>query len=238
MKICIDAGHGGHDPGAVAGSVQEKEIALSIAREVGSLLSASGEDVYYTRKTDVFVPLNERAESANRLQADLFLSIHCNSSNSLSANGVETLVYGMDGVSDALGNEIALDLSEKLNLRNRGVKVRRDLVVLNSTNMPAILVETAFLSNEADRKKLLSYQQEFANSIADTVCRYYNLNQKGEDDMERYKTMADVPSWGKETVQKLLDKGFLFGNEKGELDLSEDMVRVAVWEDRAGLFGK
>ena len=53
MKICIDAGHGGHDPGAVAGSIQEKEIALSIAREVGSLLSASGADVYYTRKTEV-----------------------------------------------------------------------------------------------------------------------------------------------------------------------------------------
>ena len=237
MKICIDAGHGGHDPGAVAGSVQEKEIALSIAREVGSLLSASGADVYYTRKTDVFVPLNERAESANRVAADLFLSIHCNSSNSLSANGVETLVYGMDGISDALGNEISIDLSDRLSLRNRGVKVRRDLVVLNSTNMPAILVETAFLSHEADRKKLLSYQQEFANSIADTVCRYYNLNQK-EDNMERYRTMADVPSWGKETVQKLLDKGFLFGNEKGELNLSEDMVRVFVTNDRAGLYGK
>ena len=236
MKICIDAGHGGHDPGAVAGSIQEKTIALSIAREVGSLLSASGADVYYTRKTDVFVPLGERAESANRVQADLFLSIHCNSSNSLSANGVETLVYGMDGISDALGNEISIDLSDRLSLRNRGVKVRRDLVVLNSTNMPAILVETAFLSNEADRKKLLSYQQEFANSIADTVCRYYKLGE-GEE-VERYKRAEQVPEWGRKTVQKVLDKGYLSGNDKGELNLSEDMVRMLVVNDRAGLYGK
>ena len=236
MKICIDAGHGGHDPGAVAGSVQEKTIALSIARAVGNLLSSAGAEVSYTRKTDVFVSLGERAESANRVAADLFLSIHCNSSNSLSANGVETLVYGMDGVSDALGNEIALDLSEKLNLRNRGVKVRRDLVVLNSTNMPAILVETAFLSNEADRKKLLSYQQEFANSIADTVCRYYKLGE-GEE-VERYKRAEQVPEWGRKTVQKVLDKGYLSGNDKGELNLSEDMVRMLVVNDRAGLYGK
>ncbi len=96
-KIVIDAGHGGDDPGAVGSRGKEKDVNLAVALEVGKLISQNCPDVsvFYTRKTDVFIPLYNRSKIANDKHADLFISIHCNSSDSKSANGVETFVMGL-----------------------------------------------------------------------------------------------------------------------------------------------
>lgn len=96
-KIVIDAGHGGEDPGALGSKSKEKDVTLAVALEVGKLISEKcpDVDVYYTRKTDVFIPLYNRSKIANDKHADLFISIHCNSSESKSANGVETFVMGL-----------------------------------------------------------------------------------------------------------------------------------------------
>lgn len=94
--VCIDAGHGGKDPGAVGSSSHEKKIALSIALKLGKLIESSFPDVkvVYTRKSDVFVDLKRRSKIANDCNADLFISIHLNSSEDRSARGIETLVLG------------------------------------------------------------------------------------------------------------------------------------------------
>ena len=94
--VVIDAGHGGKDFGAISGDVREKDIALDLALDVGQKISTQYPDlkVVYTRKTDVFVPLYERAQIANRNKADLFLSIHLNSINNVYAQGTETFVLG------------------------------------------------------------------------------------------------------------------------------------------------
>lgn len=97
--VVIDAGHGGHDPGTVYGSVKEKDINLSLALKVGSLIKSGypGVKVIYTRTKDVFVPLVERSAIANRNKADLFISIHINSAGkSTAAYGTETFIMGTD----------------------------------------------------------------------------------------------------------------------------------------------
>ena len=97
QTVVIDAGHGGKDPGAVGKKAKEKDITLAVAKKVGAKIKQQNPDVkvYYTRTTDVFVELMERANIANRNDADLFISIHCNSvSNSPKTGGAETFIMG------------------------------------------------------------------------------------------------------------------------------------------------
>lgn len=96
-KIVIDAGHGGKDPGASGKYSREKDVALAVALQTGKLIQQKHPDVeiIYTRKTDVFIPLKERAEIANKSNADLFISIHCNANKSSQPHGSETYVMGL-----------------------------------------------------------------------------------------------------------------------------------------------
>lgn len=96
FTIVLDAGHGGTDPGKKVGSINEKDIALDIVKKVGVLLEKkSGINVVYTRTTDIFLGLDERASIANKAKADLFVSVHCNAAANKSAKGNETWVLGL-----------------------------------------------------------------------------------------------------------------------------------------------
>ena len=96
FKVVLDAGHGGHDKGASYHGFLESQIALSVTLKVGKILEKNaGIDVIYTRDTDVFVELNERAHIANKNNASIFVSIHCNANANTSAEGYETYVMGM-----------------------------------------------------------------------------------------------------------------------------------------------
>ncbi len=101
-RIVIDPGHGGHDPGTIANGAEEAEIVLDIALRLERLLAKEpGLDVVLTRRTDVFVPLEQRTAIANRQGADLFLSIHANSSRNTSARGIETYFLSFASSPDA-----------------------------------------------------------------------------------------------------------------------------------------
>jgi N-acetylmuramoyl-L-alanine amidase len=89
-RVVIDAGHGGHDPGAHGNGINEAELTLDVALRLQQLLDKAGVEVVMTRDTDVFIPLEERTAIANREGADLFLSIHANASRNVQAHGVET----------------------------------------------------------------------------------------------------------------------------------------------------
>ena len=239
MKIFLDPGHGGKDPGAVAAGYREKDIALNIAHMVGMILEEAGAEVRMSRERDVFVCLADRAMMANEWGADLFLSIHCNSAASSAATGTESLVYAENGRANDLAGQIADRIGQDLHLTNRGVKVRPELAVLNSTHMDAVLVETAFISNAQDRNKLLIQPEDFAAAIAGAIAgavQDWSGLKGGEDDVNRYHYTADIPDWGRATVQKLLDKGYLTGKAPDDLDLSEDMIRLLVVNDRAGMY--
>ena len=95
--VCIDAGHGGHDGGCQGSSSQEKHVALSIALKLGKYIEENFPDVkvVYTRKTDVFLKLHERAKVANKANADLFICVHANANDNKAAYGTETFVMGL-----------------------------------------------------------------------------------------------------------------------------------------------
>ncbi|WP_294819998.1 N-acetylmuramoyl-L-alanine amidase [uncultured Flavobacterium sp.] len=105
FRVVLDPGHGGEDPGAHYGGVKEKDIALSVAQKVGKLLDKESVQVVYTRKTDVFIELDERCTIANKADANLFVSIHCNAEDKLTASGTETWVMGQ--AKNALHLEVA-----------------------------------------------------------------------------------------------------------------------------------
>ena len=103
FKVALDAGHGAHDFGASYNGHVEKNIALAVVLKVGKILEANSKiDVIYTRKTDVFIDLVERANIANRANASIFVSIHCNASKNTAADGTETYVMGMTKIASNL----------------------------------------------------------------------------------------------------------------------------------------
>lgn len=103
FRVTLDAGHGDHDFGAVYSGRVEKNINLAIVLKVGKLLEQNPKiDVIYTRKTDVFIGLEERANIANRADAHIFVSIHCNANKNTAADGTETYVMGMSKVASNL----------------------------------------------------------------------------------------------------------------------------------------
>ena len=227
MKVCIDAGHGGKDSGAVGGGVKEKDIVLSISKKLRDYLKTYGVEVYMTRESDIYNSVTTKAKKGNDSKADLFISIHCNSATSQDANGVEVLVYKNAGDNKKAGESILNSIVEELILRNRGVKERPDLAVLRDTKMTAVLVETGFISNAGDRAILLEKQDEFSKAIGDGVLRYFGIEVRKENTVEkRYNTIEEVPSWAREKVQKLIDEGKFADVNK--LDLSYDMVRLIV----------
>ena len=116
FTLVIDAGHGGKDPGAVGRlGTKEKHINLSVAKSFGKSVAKKYPEIkiIYTRSTDVFIPLNQRAKIANQAKADLFISIHTNASKSRSARGCETFTLGAGSSAEALAaakyeNEVIL----------------------------------------------------------------------------------------------------------------------------------
>lgn len=175
-RIAVDAGHGGSDPGAVYQGRQEKDDNLRLALAVGNILENAGQEVIYTRTTDVFNTPFEKAQIANNAGADFFLSLHRNSSEVAgSGSGAQTLVYDMSGIKVEVAENIKNNLVA-LGFNDLGVVERPGLVVLRRTNMPAVMVETGFINNSVDNEMFDSMFNEIAQSIADGLLSVINGN--------------------------------------------------------------
>ncbi len=211
--IVIDPGHGGKDPGAVYNGLKEKDIVLEISKYLYEYLKADPDlNIHLTRNKDVFIPLEERTAIANKLKADIFVSIHANAAKNKAATGLETFVFNV--TNDRAALEVAAlenqattksisdlqgilkdilkysKLEESVSLagsvqsclvknvkaaskQNLGVKQAPFYVLVGAT-MPAILVETGFLSNNDDASKLKSsaYRKKVAKGIYDGIKEY------------------------------------------------------------------
>ena len=208
-KIVVDSGHGGEDPGAVYPGRQEKEDTLRLALEVGRLLEAGGQDVVYTRTTDVYQTPFEKAQIANREEADYFISIHRNSSPRQNQyQGVETLIYDKSGIKLKMAEAINGAL-EEVGFRNLGVKERPGLVVLRRTNMPALLVEAGFINNDQDNQLFDEKFTEIAGAISEAILG--TLDQETVEDPLLYRVQVGVFRnivYVDRLYFELLDKGF------------------------------
>lgn len=174
--IVIDAGHGGSDPGA--NSVlnrREKEFTLAVSLKMKALLDQDKNfKVHMTRDGDTYPTLSERIAFAEEVKADLFISIHANSSTNSSVTGTETYYYRDN--SKALAEIIHKHLIAATKLKNRGVK-KEAFKVIKETTMPAVLIEAGFLSNQGDAKALFdnAVQDRIAAELVAGIKEYFKL---------------------------------------------------------------
>jgi len=177
--IVIDPGHGGKDPGAVGTNTKTKEsdLVLKVGLMLQKQLEAKGFRTYITRDDDRYVDLYQRPNIANKLGADLFVSIHINAFSRASAQGIEVL-YSEDPTRDNYGfARIMQDyLLSYLNRVDRGVVNRPRLVVLKNTMMPAVLAELGFLTNPEEEQLLIrdEYLEKASNAMYKSIIDYLN----------------------------------------------------------------
>lgn len=249
-KVVIDAGHGGKDPGAVGKLAYEKDITLKIALKVGEYINTYLPDVEvtYTRKKDCFVELHERARIANKINADLFLSIHVNAAASSRAYGTSSHVLGASGTNKnmavAMRENMVIELEDdytqnyesfdpsspesyiifqfmqglyqeqswsmadliqnqfkqRVGRKDRGVEANLFLV-LHQTKMPAVLIETGFITNSTEEKFLVSAKgQDYIASAIFRAFRDYkneidkksNINYVERLDLNSQEAEEDV----------------------------------------------
>lgn len=174
IVICIDAGHGGDDVGAILNKRYEKDDTLEVAKLVKKYLKKQNVKVVMTRKKDKSVSLEERCKIANNKKADFFVSIHRNSAK--TGNGIEIWCHSGKKEEDTnLANAIIEKLQNTEIQNNRGVKYgtidgeNSDYYVLKNTNMPSCLIELGFITNERDNQLLDSHKKEYAKAIADGI---------------------------------------------------------------------
>ena len=250
MKIGINCGHtvsGTKGCGAV-GYIDESVETRRVGIKLETLLSKAGHTVYDC--TDDYSPsasanLSKIVSMANKQPLDLFVSIHFNSGG---GRGTEVFTYGGEKHAEAVNICNALSA---LGFRNRGVKDGGNLYVVRHTNAKAILVEVCFV--DTDDAEL--YKKIGADKVAQAICAAITGQETESEEeltMTQYEELKqeiaevkpavydymdnNMPEWAKPTIQKLMDKGVLVGDEDGRLGLTMDMIKVFVINDRAGLY--
>jgi N-acetylmuramoyl-L-alanine amidase len=192
--IVVDAGHGGHDSGALGNGLCEKQLTLDTALRLEKRLRQRGFRVVLTRNDDRFLSLFDRPQIANELPNALFVSIHYNDNTTASGDGVETFyavrkagwlpvsVNGANGC-EVLAQCVQSALVSTLGVTDRGAKPRQ-LAVVRYARCPAVLVEGGFINNPAEARKLAlpEYREMVATAIADGVAAYQQLRTRTEKD--------------------------------------------------------
>ncbi|MGM9607783.1 MAG: N-acetylmuramoyl-L-alanine amidase [Oscillospiraceae bacterium] len=174
--VVLDAGHGGSQTGAVYFGVNEKDINLAVEKKVEAILLQQGYNVVMTRTADATVGLCDRADIANAVEADVFVSIHSNAAvNSADFTGIYTYYHPSSRRGARLAQAIQDPICQITGAVDRGIK-DADFVVLRETDMCAVLVEMGFMTNSGELQRLItpSYQDKLAAGIAEGIITYLN----------------------------------------------------------------
>lgn len=174
--ICIDAGHGGSDPGAVNGDRQEKIDTLALALRVASYIEKAGYTPLLTRSDDTYLSLGDRCAIANDADAAYFVSLHRNSAE--GGKGTEVWISSQKTAPEKhLAQEILKALDEVGIQANRGVKAGTqgssdgDYAVNRNTEMPSCIIELGFIGNDEDNRLLDKHIDDYAKAIADAIVK-------------------------------------------------------------------
>lgn len=262
MKIGINCGHtvdgqpGSGAIGFISEGVEDRNVGhklMKLLRDRGVEVVDCTDDYAESEKAN----LAEIVRLANAQPLDLFVSLHFNSGG---GHGAEVFTYGGKYMEQA---DRVLNNLEAVGFTNRGIK-GSNLYVINHTDAPAMLIEICFVDSKSDCDL---YNRLGADIIAQALCggilgnteeltmtQYEELNEKIERLSGEINGIAEalpqlmptiydymddnMPSWAKPTIQKLMDRDILNGNEKGELGLTYEMLRTLVMLDRAGVFDK
>ena len=251
MRIGINCGHTvSRQPGCGAvGFIDESVETREVGMRVMSLLRQAGHTVVDC--TNDYAPstssnLSQIVGLANKQPLDLFISIHFNAGG---GQGTEVFTYGGEKHAEAVRVCNALN---KFGFVNRGIKDGSNLYVVRRSDAKAILIEVCFVDTKSD---VNLYKQLGADRIAQAICTAITgqeVNNEEDLTMGQYEELKqmiqaqqpmiydymddNMPDWAKPTIQKLMDKGFLVGDDEGRLGLTMDAIRIFVANDRAGLY--
>ena len=197
--ICLDAGHGGKDPGKIDGQMEEKRFTLLLSEEVERLLKLAGFKVVQTRAKDIFVEWVDRPKTANQKNADLFVSLHFNAAASrivqgsevycltpegaISSNGGQTATaypgHDQNSKNILLAYQIQKSLVKNLGAEDHGIK-RAQFEVLLSLKMPGVLIEGGYMTSPIESKRIYdsAYRKKMALAIVDGILAYQRIVER------------------------------------------------------------
>ena len=246
MKIIIDPGHYGYDSGAVGpAGTYERDVTMAVSQRIAAILQKAGQEVKLTRIpgnkgyiNNLSEDLSTRVLTANLWPADLFVSIHCNAFKDPSAHGIEVYTTPGQGPSDQLAETVLEELAAafpELSLRvdtSDGDKDKEaNFYVIRKTDMRAILIEIAFISNPGEEQLLASAdgQESFAQAISNGILRYANpenINTGGDTVLDK---TGDKPSdWAKEHTEWAKSKQIINGDGQGNYNWQGNVTREAM----------
>jgi len=232
VKVYVDVGHGERgDPGAVSGRFIEHQMNIKVAHAFANRMQQHGWEVKVEQGN---MEMGDSARAANRYGADLLLSFHFNAGGGDRGE----VIYSWESGALELANVVAEGLKK---VGQTVVKVYKSKAnssgtaeyfgILRVSKMPAVIVEPCFIDNPVDRQIADTDEElrDIGYCIADALVEYYG----GEEMI--YKTLNDVPDWGKPLVKKLIDRKSLAGDGKGNINLPEATLKTLVILDREGV---
>ncbi len=235
MRIGISCGHtvDGQPGSGAVGRISESKETRNVGRKLIALLKQAGHTIYDC--TNDYAPstssnLAQIVDMANAQPLDLFVSIHFNSGG---GRGTEVFTYGAKQHTEAVNVCKAL---ESLGFKNRGVKDGSNLYVVRRSDAKAMLVEVCFVDTDDAELYTRLGADKVAQAIAEVITG--QTTEMEETKMIYNYVDENMPAWARPTVQKLMNKGALKGNENGELGLTDDLLRMLVINDRMGLYGE
>ena len=195
MKIFLDYGHGGNDPGAIGiDGVKEKDIVLEVGKRVKYHLERHQIIIIESRDSDKTVSLSERSNKANKNNVDLCISIHCNAFTQSTAQGFEIYHYAGSTRSQQLAKCILNNIIKaKLYTKNRGLKTNT-LHMTRETYMPSVLIELGFITNASDKKLIVENKENFAIAITKGILEYYSMKYNIESSIGQTTTSTNTTS--------------------------------------------